>query len=70
MIRCITPVDGSIYAERPTLDLNAARDVAVRAQAAQADWAALPLDERIARVRAGVAAIGAMNGEIVPELAW
>ncbi len=42
---------------------------ATRARAAQASWAARPLDERIALVMAGVAAVGAMNDEVVPELA-
>ena len=35
----------------------------------RAEWAARPLAERIALVEAGVAAVGAMNDEIVPELA-
>jgi len=69
MIRCISPIDGTVFAERETLDPAAARDVVARARAAQNDWAARPLAERIERVMAGVARIGAMNDEIVPELA-
>ena len=69
MIRCISPIDGTVFAERETLDPAAARDVVARARAAQNDWAARPLTERIERVMAGVARIGAMNDEIVPELA-
>jgi acyl-CoA reductase-like NAD-dependent aldehyde dehydrogenase len=69
VLRCISPIDGSVYAERPTLTANQAQDAAARAGRAQADWAARPLEERIALVRAGVAAVGAMNDEIVPELA-
>ena len=68
-VTCISPIDGSVYAERPTLTLDAARDVVGRADAAQSDWAARPLQERIDLVMAGVAAVGAMNDEIVPELA-
>ena len=68
-LRCISPIDGSVFAERPTLDLDAAREAATRARTAQADWAARPLAERVDLVRAGVAAVGAMNDEIVPELA-
>ncbi len=41
-----------------------------RARAAQPAWAARPLEERIALVRAAVARVGEMNDEIVPELAW
>ncbi|MFZ5961840.1 aldehyde dehydrogenase family protein [Thalassococcus sp. BH17M4-6] len=70
MITCTSPIDGSVYAERPALSAKAARDAVARARAAQADWAARPLTERIALVQAGVAAVGAMNDEIVPGLAW
>ncbi|MES0823856.1 aldehyde dehydrogenase family protein [Ruegeria sp. SCP11] len=68
-LKCISPVDGSVFAERAVLSRDAAFEVAVRARAAQADWAARPLQERIDLVMAGVAAVGAMNDEIVPELA-
>lgn len=69
-IRCISPIDGSVYAERPTLTQAEAEAVVARAKTAQAAWAARPLSERIALVQAGVAAIGAMNDEIVQEIAW
>jgi acyl-CoA reductase-like NAD-dependent aldehyde dehydrogenase len=69
MIRCISPIDGSVYAERETLGTEAARAAVGRASAAQSDWAARPLDERTALVQAGVAKVGKMNDEIVPELA-
>jgi len=41
-----------------------------KAHAAQAEWAARPLAERIDLVRAAVAIIGQQNEDIVPELAW
>lgn len=69
MIRCISPIDGSVYAERETLAASDAEAAVVRAQAAQAEWATRPLNERIALVQAGVAKVGEMNDEIVPELA-
>ncbi|MBT2132405.1 aldehyde dehydrogenase family protein [Aliiroseovarius lamellibrachiae] len=68
-LKCISPIDGSVYAERPVLSLTAAQSVATRARDAQKSWAARPLPERIDLVMAGVAAVGAMNDEIVPELA-
>ncbi|MEM7598262.1 MAG: aldehyde dehydrogenase family protein [Pseudomonadota bacterium] len=68
-LRCISPIDGSVYAERDTLPLEAARDAVARLRAAQAAWAARPLQERAELVLAGVAAVGAMNDEVVPELA-
>lgn len=69
-IKCISPIDGSVYAERPVLSPEAAAAVVERAQQAQTSWAARPLQERIDLVLAGVAAVGAMNDEIVTELAW
>ena len=69
-IRCISPIDGSVYAERETLSPDAARAAVARAARAQKAWAARPLDERIALVQKATANVGAMNEEIVPELAW
>ena len=69
-IRCVSPVDGRVYAEREALTLEAAKAAVARARAAQTAWAALPLAERIARVKAGVAALNAMKADIVEELAW
>ncbi|MBY6137471.1 aldehyde dehydrogenase family protein [Nocardioides marinus] len=68
-LKCISPIDGSVFAERETLSREAATDAVARARSAQAAWAARPLQERIDLVMAGVAAVGAMNDEIVPELA-
>ncbi len=69
VLKCISPIDGSVFAEREVLARDAAFEAAGRARAAQAAWAARPLQERIDLVMAGVAAVGAMNDEIVPELA-
>jgi len=69
MIQCISPIDGSVYAERPVASLAEANEMVAEARRAQKDWAARPLPERIALVRAGVAALGEKSGEIVPELA-
>ncbi|MDM7255123.1 MAG: aldehyde dehydrogenase family protein [Paracoccus sp. (in: a-proteobacteria)] len=68
-IKLISPVDGSVYAERPVLTTDEARAAVARARAAQPAWAALPLAERRERVMAGIAALGTMNDAIVPELA-
>ncbi len=69
MLKCVSPIDGSVFAERAVLSREAAFEAAARARAAQTAWAARPLQERIDLVMAGVAAVGAMNDEIVPELA-
>lgn len=69
-IQCISPIDGSVYATRETLSRADADAAVARAKSAQTAWAARPLADRIALVQAGVAAVGAMNDDIVPELAW
>ncbi|NVK16987.1 MAG: aldehyde dehydrogenase family protein [Rhodobacteraceae bacterium] len=69
VLKCISPIDGSVFAEREVLSREDAFAAADRARSAQAAWAARPLQERIDLVMAGVAAVGAMNDEIVPELA-
>ncbi|WP_373049729.1 aldehyde dehydrogenase family protein [Thalassovita aquimarina] len=68
-LQCISPIDGSVFAERPVLTPDEARAATARGKAAQAAWAARPLQERIDLVMAGVAAVGDMNDVIVPELA-
>uniref|UniRef100_UPI003BA9F2BC aldehyde dehydrogenase family protein n=1 Tax=Stappia sp. TaxID=1870903 RepID=UPI003BA9F2BC len=69
-IKLITPVDGSVYAERPVASAAEIDKAVAEARSAQAAWAATPLSERCDAVLAAVAALEAMNDEIVPELAW
>ncbi len=69
-LKCISPIDGSIYAERPVMGADAAQLIVARARAAQKAWARRPLEERIALVKAGVARLNEMKDEVVPELAW
>ncbi|MEX2519517.1 MAG: aldehyde dehydrogenase family protein [Paracoccaceae bacterium] len=70
MIRCVSPIDGSLYAERVALEPGEAGALATRAARAQKDWAGRPLAERIALVRKGVELLCAMGDEATPELAW
>lgn len=69
-IQLISPVDGSVYAERTPLSLPAAQAAVAAAKSAQKPWAARPLAERIALVKAGVARLNDMKDVVVPELAW
>ncbi|MYZ48206.1 aldehyde dehydrogenase family protein [Propylenella binzhouense] len=69
-IRIISPVDGSVYAERPVAADSELDRAVVRARAAQADWARAPVAERVRLCLAALDALLAMNVEIVPELAW
>jgi len=69
-IELISPVDGSVYATRTPLTPEAARAAVARAKAAQKPWAARPLADRIALVKAGVAKLNEMKDVVVEELAW
>ncbi|WP_426416209.1 aldehyde dehydrogenase family protein [Aestuariirhabdus sp. LZHN29] len=68
-LKCISPIDGSVYAEREVLSAVDAQHRIDAARAAQSEWSSRPLSERVALVRAGVERLGQMNDEIVPELA-
>ena len=69
-IDLISPVDGRVYASRTPLTPDAAKAAVAAAKAAQKGWAARPLAERIALVKAGVAALNAMKDVVVEEIAW
>ena len=68
-IKCISPIDGAIYATRESVSLKAAEAAVAKARSAQKVWKRRPIAERTALVQAGVAELGKMNDEIVPELA-
>jgi acyl-CoA reductase-like NAD-dependent aldehyde dehydrogenase len=70
MIQCISPVDGSVYAERPAMSVEAAREAVGRVRKAQKSWARRPLEDRVQLVLKGVARLNEMTDEVVPELAW
>ncbi len=69
-VKIASPIDGSVYAERPFIADAALDGVASRAHAAQAEWARVPVKERVRQALAFLDALLAMNDEMVPELAW
>lgn len=69
-VRLKSPIDGSIYAERPFVAAAELEAILARARAAQAEWKQSPLEERSRYLLAFLEALLAMNDEIVPELAW
>ncbi|HTM76402.1 MAG TPA: aldehyde dehydrogenase family protein, partial [Devosia sp.] len=69
-VKIISPINGSLYAERP-LTTGAEIDAAVtHAKAARRGWGDITLAERAKMLSHFVDALLAMNDEIVPELAW
>lgn len=65
-----SPVDGSIYAERPVASEAEIDGAVARARAAQEEWTRTSIAERGTYLLAFLEALLAMNDEIVPELAW
>ena len=70
VLKCISPVDGSVYAASEVPKPQAAAKAVEDAKAAQLHWAVRSLEERIRLVLGGVELVGAANKEAVPELAW
>ena len=69
VIKCTSPIDGSVYVERPIATSDEAAAIVGSAHSAQKEWAARPLAERIKLVEAGVKRLGEMNDDVVVELA-
>jgi acyl-CoA reductase-like NAD-dependent aldehyde dehydrogenase len=69
-IKLKSPIDGSIYVERPIATDQAVNAAVERARAAQPGWAALSIAERSKYMLAMLEALVGMADEIVPELAW
>lgn len=67
---CLSPVDGREYARRPLATGAEIERALEEARQAQREWARVPLDERCAAMLRFLAAMEALNPEIVPELAW
>ncbi len=68
--KIISPIDGSVYAERPFLDEAAIASAVAAARDAQAGWAQLSIAERARYCRAALDALAGMQDEIIPEIAW
>ena len=67
--RIVSPIDGSVVAERPTVTPDELARALARSAAARAGWAATPVAERVAVVEAMVQVMEAMADEIALELA-
>jgi acyl-CoA reductase-like NAD-dependent aldehyde dehydrogenase len=69
-VQCISPVDGSVYAERPLASAEDIGKACRSARAAQTGWQTLSIAERGDTCSRAVDAMLAMADKIVPELAW
>ncbi|KAB2709793.1 acyl-CoA reductase-like NAD-dependent aldehyde dehydrogenase [Ochrobactrum intermedium] len=68
--KIISPIDGSVYAERPFLNETAIASAVAAARDAQAEWVQLSIAERTRYCRSALDALAGMQDEIVPEIAW
>jgi acyl-CoA reductase-like NAD-dependent aldehyde dehydrogenase len=67
---CISPVDGREYARRPLATDAEIENALAEARRAQREWARTPVAERCATMLRFLAAMEAMNPDVVPEIAW
>ncbi|MBW2374002.1 MAG: aldehyde dehydrogenase family protein, partial [Deltaproteobacteria bacterium] len=68
LLRCISPIDGSLVAERPCASAAEVAEALSRAGRAQTDWARRPLTERAERCLRMVEAFEAQREAIAREI--
>ena len=69
-LRIISPVDNSVYAERPLADDKTVHDTLARAQKAQLHWREVPVEDRARIGTAFVDAMVADKARVAELLAW
>ncbi|NCX28162.1 MAG: aldehyde dehydrogenase family protein [Rhodobacterales bacterium] len=69
MLTCVSPIDGNVFAKREVLSISKSKEVIETSRKSQPAWSQRPIEERIDLVLAGVAEMGRMNDDVVPELA-
>lgn len=70
MLKCVSPVDGRVYVERPLSNGAAIETALAKSVAAGAAWRATPLAQRQAVLSRAVAAFVAKGPAIAEELTW
>lgn len=69
-LKCISPVDGSVYVERPLATMEEAREAVFRARTAQAAWKKVPVVERQALLTRAVDNFVGNADAISSEISW
>jgi acyl-CoA reductase-like NAD-dependent aldehyde dehydrogenase len=70
LLQTISPVDGSVYVERPLAQDSEIAGIIAAAERAQAAWRNVPVGERAAVCGRGVDAFVARGDEIASEITW
>jgi len=68
-LRCISPIDGSIIAERKTMTRAEADDALDLSKKAQVDWAKKSIQERTKLIQSAILLLGENQEETAIELA-
>jgi len=68
--KTITPVDGSVYVERPLAAEDEVAQAIARARSRQAEWRRVPIAERVTLLSKFVDAMVSMKQEIAEEITW
>lgn len=69
-VKCVSPVNGKIFAERDYSEDTVVDQTFTAAHTAQVEWKLVSIAERAALCTAAVDAMLAMADEIIPELSW
>ncbi|MBF0675812.1 aldehyde dehydrogenase family protein [Pseudomonas sp.] len=69
-LQCISPIDGSVYVERPLATSTQIADAVARSERAQQDWKSTPLAQRIALTREAISLFNAKETQLAEELCW
>lgn len=69
-LRCISPIDNSLYIERPLATDYEIQNALSLAQRAQPGWAQVPLGEKVALVRRAVAILQEKKAQLGEEICW
>ena len=69
-LKCITPVDGSVYVQRPLASNGDVERALTRARDAHAHWSRMSVEERCRLLAAAVDAFVAERASIAEEITW
>jgi acyl-CoA reductase-like NAD-dependent aldehyde dehydrogenase len=69
-LKCISPVDGSVYVQRPLASSHDVDEALARAREARQSWGRMPVRERCALLERAVDAFVAEKAAIAEEISW